>query len=540
MKRRVLWPDRAEAVAAIASAALFALSFPPFPFVLPAFLCLVPAALAVARRADTGQGARSAIRIGFWFGFAGYAANLYWIAIALSIYTRLAILGYIASLLVLAPVTAAAFGALYAMRRRTRWPIVALLPIVWTASEVVLNYLHDLAFPWLPLGLATAPVPVLAQLADLTGVRGISFWMATVGGVATDAWLYRARTRGTSDRRTDIRWYAPRALVVLASFAFVAAYGAWRMRTTVLRRVAPIGIIQPNIPQTDKWQEENRERIVGLLVDITRAEFARSDPALMVWPEAALPGFMQQHPDWTDTITALARGAGVPVLFGVLDLDWRGAQEFDYYNAAMLADSMGRIGTQPAYHKERLVPIVERVPFLNPRLFSGLRYFGGFGEGTGPVVYRFPFGAAGVLICYESIFPQIAREYRKQGADVLLNITNDAWFGRSLAPYQHHAHLVLRAIETRAGVVRSANTGISGYIDPLGRVRAATPLFEARSDTYVAETTDVRTLYVRIGDWLGTLCLAATAIGVIAAARRRRSAPETVSPPADGGPPASA
>ena len=523
MRPRVLWPDRAEAVAAFGSAALFALSFPPLPFLLPAFLCLVPAATAVARRADAGQGVRSAIRIGFWFGLAGYAANLYWIAIALSIYTKLAILGYIASLFVLAPVVGVAFGALYALRRRSRFPMVALLPVVWTASEVVLNYMHDLAFPWLPLGLAVAPIPVLAQLADLTGVRGISFWMAMVGGAVTDALVYRAGP--VRDSRTVRRWYMPRVLLVVASLAFVVAYGAWRMRTTELRPVAPIAIIQPNIPQTDKWQEENRERIVGLLVALTRTELARSNPALMIWPEAALPGFIQQHPEWTDTIGALTRAERVPIIFGVLDLDWRGATEFEYFNAAMLADSTGRIGSQPAYRKERLVPIVERVPFVNPRWFSGLRYFGGFGEGTGPVVYRFPFGTAGVLICYESIFPQIARQYRRDGAELLLNITNDAWFGRSLAPYQHHAHLALRAIETRAGVVRSANTGISGYIDPLGRVRSATPLFETRSETYLVETTDVRTPYVRFGDWLGTLCLTATAIGVIAAARARRPGP---------------
>jgi apolipoprotein N-acyltransferase len=123
------------------------------------------------------------------------------------------------------------------------------------------------------------------------------------------------------------------------------------------------------------------------------------------------------------------------------------------------------------------------------------------------------------------VFLEHARHFRRGGADVLINITNDAWFGRSTAPYQHHAHLVLRAIENRVGIVRAANTGISGYIDPLGRVRAETELEVPAHATYVAETTDVRTLYVRLGDWLGFLCLlASAAAALVYIVRRRRAA----------------
>ena len=532
-RRRALRPDRGELIAAAASAGLFAIAFPPFPLLVPAFVCLLPAAIAIVRRADAGVpgGALAAARIGFWFGLLGYGANLYWIAIALSIYTKLAILGYLASLLVLAPVVSLAGAALYLARRATRWPLAVLLPVTWTASELVLNYMHDLAFPWLPLGLAIAPLPLLAQIADLSGARGISFWIAATGGLLADALMVRADARAAGARwgwREAARPLA--AIAVLA--AIVAAYGAWRLRTTVVRPLAPVAVIQPNIPQFDKWQEEHRDRIVGMLASLTRAELARSDPRLVVWPEAALPGFMQEHPEWRDTIRALVGVERAPLLFGVLDLEWRGPEDFDYYNAAMFADSTGLVGAQPAYHKERLVPIVERVPLINPRWFSGLRYFGAFGEGTGPVVYRTGFGRVGVLICYESIFPQISRANRRDGVDVLLNITNDAWFGRSLAPHQHFAHLQLRAIETRVGVVRSANTGISGYVDPLGRVRDATPIFVPRTATYTAETTDVRTPYVRFGDWLGILCLAAT-VALVAWSRvagRRSPRPSTLDP----------
>src|SRR5687768_18511112 len=124
-----------------------------------------------------------------------YGLTLYWIAIALSIYTKLSFLGYIGAVLVMAPVVGVTIAALHAARRATRWPFAILLPVMWTASEVEINYMSDLAFPWLPLGLATSRLPVLAQIADLSGVRGVSFWIAATAGLLTDAWLLRMALR---------------------------------------------------------------------------------------------------------------------------------------------------------------------------------------------------------------------------------------------------------------------------------------------------------------------------------------------------------
>jgi apolipoprotein N-acyltransferase len=216
----------------------------------------------------------------------------------------------------------------------------------------------------------------------------------------------------------------------------------------------------------------------------------------------------------------------VPILFGMIDITYTGAgrMDFDYFNAASVVDTSGRIGTEPAYHKVYLVPIVERVPFLNPKWFAALKYFGGFGRGNSAVPFNLSVGRVGVLICYESIFPQQARRFRRAGADMLVNITNDAWFGRGLAPYQHEAHLRLRAIETRAGIVRAANTGISEYIDPLGRPHGSTALFESAARIYDAETTSVRPLNVIVGDWLGSACVVLTlALIGITIVRGRRS-----------------
>ncbi|MEO8880837.1 MAG: apolipoprotein N-acyltransferase [Gemmatimonadaceae bacterium] len=514
MTRRGFFPRPGEYTAILGSTVLFAIAFPPFPLLVPAFLCLVPFAVAIARRADQAGTRREAARIGFWFGMLGYGCNLYWIAIALSIFTKLAILGYIAALFVLAPIVGLAGLSLFVLRRRTRLPLALLLPVVWVASEVVLNYMSDLAFPWLPLGLSLSRTPLLAQAADLSGVRGLSFAIAAVNGLIADAWLLRGQ-------RAAI---AKRLAASVAIVAVLAGYGSWRMRTTVLRALAPVAIVQPNIPQEEKWQAENQGRIQVILDDITTRRLAMHDAKLILWPEAALPGFIEQHAEWSSDLRRMAAASHIPILFGTLDVVFHASGDADIYNAAMLVDSTGVLNAQEPYRKSYLVPIVERVPFVNPRWFKKLKYFGGFARGQNTKPFDVGFGKVGVLICYESIFPQRSREFRREGADLIVNITNDAWFGKSLAPYQHEAHMALRAIENRVGIVRAANTGISGYIDPLGRISGETQLEVQASRVYHAQTTDVTTLYVRVGDWLGTLAFLVTALGLIWARLRPRVA----------------
>lgn len=510
-------PSRGGAWAAVASAALFAIAFPPFKLVIPAFVCLIPIAVFVATLADDGDRAAEAARVGFWFGFLGYGANLYWIAVALLLYTKLALLGYVASLIWLAPVIALTMLALYFARRVSGWPLAILLPIVWTASELTFNYLSDLSFPWLPLGLAVAHVPLLAQVADISGVRGVSFCIAAVNGFLADAWLLRHDRRAMTARIAG-------ALIVVAA---VGAYGQWRIATIQLRPLARIAIIQPDIPEEAKLTTEDPSAHVGKLVAMTRAELSRSPADLVVWPEAALDRFLWQYPAWLDSLRSAVADHPTPMVVGFMDSSDPRRTPFAYYNAALLTDPRGYVSPQPPYRKHYLVPIVERVPFVNPDWFRGVDYFGGFWRGTTEEPFHLDFGTVGVLICYESIFPQLSREYAEQGTSMLLNITNDAWFQRSTAPYQHFAHLSLRAIENRVPIVRAANTGISGWIDPLGRVRAQTPIFVPRTETYDVEvtTTKTTTLYTRVGDWLGFLSLIAT-LGLVVAswlsARRRR------------------
>ena len=487
----------------LGAAALFAFAFPPFPFVVPAVLALVPLAVAAADAATAsqrlGERARAGARIGFWFGALGYGANIYWIASALALFTRLAFVAYVAAVVVLGVVMAAVVAALVAARGATRLPFAVALPIVWTAGELLLAHLGDLAFPWLPLGLAAAPAPLLAQLADVSGVHGLSFVMAAVAGLLADAWLTRRRTSAAA-------W---RLGAVACIGGAVVAYGRWRMSTVRLLPIASVAVVQPDVAQQEKWDAASQERIVGILAAETRQALARR-PKLVVWPETALPDFLFRHPAWRDTLAALTAPTGTPLVVGVLDVQFQPPRRPEYFNGAVLVDGDGRI-RQRAYRKRRLVPVVERVPFVAPRWLRFLGdYAGGFARGGDPPVLQAPIGDLGVLICYESAFPELARDYRRRGAELLVSMTNDAWFGRSTAPYQHFAHLALRAIETRMPVVRAANTGVSGYIDPLGRTEGSTELFVRAAPSYLVDRTDAVSPFVRLGDWVGTSSAAAS------------------------------
>jgi apolipoprotein N-acyltransferase len=286
------------------------------------------------------------------------------------------------------------------------------------------------------------------------------------------------------------------------------AAGDRRLRAVGSRPLASVAIVQPAVFQADQWTAANRHRVVRQLSDLS-LRAAADGPDLLVWPESALPGTMVEHPSWTAAVRELAMSIGAPIIFGAID-SAPAASGARWYNAAMLAEPGRLLGAQSPYYKAYLVPVIERTPFANVGAVFGVPYLGGYAPGGAAVPFALPFGRAGALICFESTFPMRSRQHRARGADVLVAISNDAWFGWSNAAHQHLAHLVLRAIETRTPVVRAANTGISAYIDPVGRIHAPTERFVPLARTYDVRTTSILTPFVRIGDAVGFLCLALT------------------------------
>lgn len=493
-------------------------SYPPFPLPLVSLLAITPAVLLL-RQAILDNDYRKAFRWGWWYGLATNALVLYWMVVALWHFTPFSALGYFATIAILGLLT----GLMFWFVARVclvapRIPLWAALPIAWTALEWLVGHLGDARFPWLGLGTSLADAPVLIQWADIAGARGITLWLAWCNVVIVEA-------------ATDVRgaWYLVRRLGPVAATVVVAlGYGTWRMKTLPIREAGVIGMVQPNEGFSEKWNPAHADSAMSALFSLSRGLLAGSPkPQLLVWPEAAVPGFFLDHPQWDAAISRFVAEQRVPLMTGGLNAEPEAPPRrgFRIFNAAFYYDSTGDRTRHPVYAKHYLVPVVERVPFVPVRLFRAIpglaRWSGGFSSGKEWLVYASPVGKFGVVICYESAFEDAPRQYRAHGADFFINVTNDAWFGSTSAPAQHASHLVLRAIETRMGVARAANSGITEFVDPLGKAYAQTKLNEPASVAGVLRTSDVIPLYVRLGDWVGTVVVILTLAGITLLVKHR-------------------
>ncbi len=518
---RYLALPRGDWLLVVGGAILLCAAYPPFHLLLPSFVCVIPAVWLVSDGLLDPRPVRRHLVQGFWFGLFANGLVLYWMVVALWHFTSLAALGYLATVVILALYSASVFALSGWVTRRAKLGLLVTFPVFWTAAEWAIGHQGDIGFPWLGLGTSLTGYPTLVQVADLIGARGVTFLVVLANTALALAWRRRR------ERRSAITL----ASTVAIGVGLVLGYGVIRQRGLTLRPVATVALLQPNIGWEEKWEPSERERVVASALTLADSAIQTRHPDLVVWPEAAIPGYFFQHPAWENVIGALSRAHAVPQVVGGLDIEFEAGREasadgrtvYEYFNAAFLFDSLGRYRSQPVYRKRYLVPITERVPFLNPRWFD-LRFFGGFGRGTQHPVYDIAAGAFGVFICYESAFEDLSRIYRARGADFLVNVTNDAWFGRTAAPYQHAAHLVMRAIENRVGIARAANSGISEFVDPLGRAHRQTALYERTFVVGEVLTTDSVPLYVRWGDWVGMASLVVSGMLVLYTVTRRPTA----------------
>jgi apolipoprotein N-acyltransferase len=294
-----------------------------------------------------------------------------------------------------------------------------------------------------------------------------------------------------------------------------------------------VALIQPDIPLAVKHDQNTIAEQWSTLMEQT-LQAAESDPDLIVWPESARPIPVVHDLDRPESwrmveVQALAQRIGVPLLVGAEYVRFGGGESRRFYNAAFAVDAEGRL-LEDWGAKIYLVPFVEATPFRS--LFGPLvegrggewRWLaGGFTPGPRNAVIDVADTKVGVLVCYEQLFPDLARGLRNAGAELQVVITNDAWFGRSLfPPYQANAAR-LRAIENRTGFVRVANTGISGFVDTHGRYHRRTRLFEKAVEVWDVPVSDRRTVYDRIGDvvaWLAVAGLVAACVAARSSASR--------------------
>ena len=384
MTFRDLLPSRRVFLLAAATAVLLFVAYPPASLVLPSFVCLVPFLWWLQERVSgagfqvpgadppgTRHPAPGTFWTGFWFGSIAHGTVLHWMVVALWHFTPLSGLGYLASvLLALGPLWGLMAVLLDRLERRTSIPLWVSFPLLWTASEWLVGHLGDLRFPWLGLGTSLTRAPLLVQWADLAGARGVTLWLAWANVMVVLA--LRARSIPRAARPAGLL-----ALSVLAA----AGYGAWRERTLVLRPATTVAALQPNVDYEEKRRNRDNDSLVAALLDLTRR--ARRDPAvrLVVWPEAVVPNFFHLRPDWEAAIGAVASELRTPLLVGGLDVVFAPDRSYQYFNSAFYFDTTGSARNEPVYHKRYLVPIVERVPFLNPAWFGDLRFFGGASVG---------------------------------------------------------------------------------------------------------------------------------------------------------------
>ena len=496
------------------------LSYPPFPLPMVSFFAIVPAVLLV-REAVLAGDARAAFRYGWWYGLVSNALVLYWMVVALWHFTPFSALGYLATIAIIGLLTAVMFWFVARLRLAVPGvPLWIVFPVAWTMLEWVIGHLGDIRFPWLGLGTSLADAPVLVQWADIAGARGVTLWLA---------WCNVAIVEAASDVRGA--WFvARRYAIVLASVLLAAGYGLWRVKTLPVRDVGVVGLVQPNEGFSEKWNPAHADSAMQTLLTGSIGVMSSTPrPQLLIWPEAAVPGYFIDHPHWDAEIGALAKGQHVPILTGGLnaepDEDGGRTRGYRIYNAVFFYDSTGDRTHSPIYAKRYLVPVTEKVPFVPVAFFRAIpglaHWSGAFRPGRGAPIYTSPLGRFGVVICYESAFESAARGYRAHGADFLVNVTNDAWFGSTSAPAQHASHLVLRAIETRMGIARAANSGISELVDPLGRAYDATRLNVRATVIGVLRTSDVVPVYVRLGDWVGIMVVVLTLLGTAFLVRLR-------------------
>jgi apolipoprotein N-acyltransferase len=520
-----------RAALAVASGLAIGLAFPKFDYGLLAWIAFVPLFYVLE-----GESLRRVFGWAWLQGFASYIGSLYWIPIPLhdfaDVQMGLAILPMLLLAGIVAIDTAAAIWAGEFAARRTRLPAVLTMPIAWTAVEWVRTY-FPIGFPWNLVGYTAYRNLELIQFAEFTGVYGVSALIVFFNAV-----VYLVIFRRGTPRLQTISLSTLTVMMVA-----LVAFGAWRianLKNAPGNGTLKVAMVQANIPQSLKWDPKFLPESYQVYQEET-TNAAKRGVDLIVWPEAAAaflfqpddryPAALAEDAAYRQKLLTLASSTGVPILFGAPALAQRDGQ-LGFYNRAYLVSAKGEVVAH--YDKMQLVPFGEYVPARSILGFFVNRVVKGLGDmvpGDQQTLFSVKGAKLGVLICYESIFPDFTRREVKLGANVLVNITNDAWYGESSAPFQVLAMAAMRSVETKVPMVRTANTGISALIEPSGRITNRTPLFKRGTEIVDVSFRPVQTVYTMVGDLFAEICFILTMIGLLIAWRWPSSAELEVTPP---------
>ena len=459
---------------------------------------------------------RRAFLLGFLAGAVYFWGTLYWLIETMTTFGGLStpIATFAAAMLVaylsLFPAT---FAWIFARCRRTYGrAALVVVPFAWVTTELGRQYVWD-GFPWALLGYSQVTMLPIAQAASVAGVYGLSWLLALSASALAAIALERGRSR----------WVPMAGVLVLV--AGLAVWGSGRLRASPLTSQGEpvrVAVVQGNIAQEDKWDPALRDAITDRYLAMTREALA-AGATFILWPESSTPFFFERDLIRGSAIRRLARESGATLLIGSDQVEPVKATtatekpQERYYNAAFLVKTDGEVGA--VYRKMHLVPFGEYVPLKSLLFFVGpiIEAVSAFTAGRDPVLLPVGQHRVSTAICYEVIFPSLIRRFVQDGSEMLTTITNDAWYGRSSAAYQHWEQAAMRSIEQGRYLARAANTGISGFVDPYGRMLQTTDLFQPAVVVADLRFLTAATIYNRIGDLIAWLSLAIVGTALLGA-----------------------
>jgi apolipoprotein N-acyltransferase len=495
----------------VLSGLLIFLSFPKYGSGILAWTALIPLLFALK---DTQPW--KGFKIGFLTGFVAHVGILYWIANVVVQYGHLPIYVGISAMLLLSAYLSLytacfAMGIIFLQGKRI--PLVLSAPLLWTVLEYVRSHLLT-GFPWENLAHSQYLSSNIIQISDITGIYGITFAVVLINVVLFDLLSLKYRRR----------YLIAESVTACFIIALILAYGHFRAEEIgeVLKKAHSLDVtlVQGNIDQNLKWNSHYQLQTI----DIYRSLSLHSAPSkggLIVWPETAAPFYFQQRDALQAAVVDVAATSSSALLFGSPSYEEEGGH-ISYMNTAYILRPDGTLSGR--YDKVHLVPYGEYVPLRRFFPFIGklAAGVGDFTPGKGYYPLTLDGHRLGILICYEGILPEAARDYKRRKVELLVNITNDAWFGRTSAPYQHLSMTVFRAIENRLYLVRAANTGISAIVDPTGKILSHTGIFERTTLKGDVKMIDEKTFYAAYGDLFVYLCATALVVLFILSMQRRK------------------
>ena len=497
---------------------LHPLCFPHFDLGWLAWIVLVPLHLIIEKAEP-----KNAFRYGWLAGTIAFTGTITWVITAMNQYGQVPFVVSALLMLLLATYLGLFVGAYaWGYTRLHNWHPGWLwlgAPSLWVSLEYLRTYAFS-GFPWTLLGYSQYQWLPVIQLSDMTGVYGVTF-LVVMGNVAMTvifSWLWHRKDQ----LAVSFPWKPALAFVVMLSATL--AYGHWQInQQAMLDRSAKslsLGLVQANIAQDKKWDKTYIDETLKRYTTLSQQTGKNLD--LLIWPEAAMPFFFEKERAYQKIILSVLRDSQSPLLFGSPTLRFEpDGSPYLLNSAYMLSPEKLMTGR---YDKRHLVPFGEYIPlksllFFLEKLVVGI---GDFKPGHGPLTLLLPDSSEkvqplfAVPICFEIIFPNLVRRMAKEGANFLVTLTNDAWFGDSTAPYQHFSMTVFRAVENHLAVARVANTGISGFIRPDGHILTETPIFTQQAVTgSIPLRTSSPTFYTQYGDVFSWGCVILTGIFLI-------------------------